>query len=92
MADSSCLEAGCPFSGPANAGPCTANPGTLSDVEIRDVIAAGATVTLDPVAAVQIVTWDTNQWVGDPMCNYAKLIELNGAYVRSRMMMPLLSK
>jgi len=63
MSSSSCLDAGCPFSGPGNAGPCTASPGTLSDVEIRNVILNGATVTLDPVAAVEIVTWDSNQWV-----------------------------
>jgi chitinase len=63
MSSPSCLQAGCHFSGPAGAGPCTANPGTLSDVEIRNIIAAGATVTLDPVAAVQIVTYNTNQWV-----------------------------
>jgi chitinase len=63
MSDPDCLEAGCPFSGAGNAGPCTQTPGILSDVEIRNIIAQGATVTLDPVAAVEIVTWDTNQWV-----------------------------
>jgi len=66
MSDPSCLAAGCPFSGPGNPGPCTVSAGTLSDVEIQEVIAAGATVTLDPVAAVEIVTWDTNQWVSRP--------------------------
>lgn len=63
MSSSSCLEAGCPFSGGGKAGPCTATVGILSDIEIREVVAAGATVTLDPVAAVKIVTWDDNQWV-----------------------------
>ncbi|KAJ5933736.1 chitinase [Penicillium verhagenii] len=64
MSDSSCMTAGCAFSGGGTAGPCTASAGILSDVEIRNIIAnEGATVTLDEVAAVQIVTWDTNQWV-----------------------------
>ncbi|PYH98157.1 glycoside hydrolase [Aspergillus ellipticus CBS 707.79] len=63
MSDPSCMTAGCPFSGGGREGPCTATSGILSDVEIRDIIADGATVTLDEAAAVQIVTWDTNQWV-----------------------------
>ena len=63
MSDSSCMTAGCPFSGAGTAGPCTASAGILSDIEIRNIIANGATVTLDETAAVQIVTWDTDQWV-----------------------------
>ncbi|KAK3935763.1 chitinase [Diplogelasinospora grovesii] len=64
MSSSSCLQAGCPFSGPGKPGPCTASAGTLSAEEIRQVIANnGATVTEDPVAAVEIVTWDGDQWV-----------------------------
>ncbi|PMD63730.1 glycoside hydrolase family 18 protein, partial [Hyaloscypha bicolor E] len=63
MSDPSCLKAGCPFSGGGNPGPCTASAGILSYQEIEQIIAAGATVTLDPVAAIEIVTWDTNQWV-----------------------------
>lgn len=63
MSDSSCLSAGCPFSGGGKAGPCTGTSGILSAAEIEDVIASGATVSLDAAAAVKIVTWDTNQWV-----------------------------
>lgn len=63
MSDPSCLSAGCPFSSGGNPGPCTATSGILSVAEIRDVIASGATVTLDAAAAVKIVTWDTDQWV-----------------------------
>ncbi|KAL1867744.1 hypothetical protein VTK73DRAFT_4029 [Phialemonium thermophilum] len=63
MKSSSCLAAGCEFTGGGNAGPCTQSSGILSDIEIREVIAAGARVELDPVAAVKIVTWDSNQWV-----------------------------
>jgi chitinase len=46
-----------------NPGPCTKSTGILSDLEIRQIISQGASVTLDPVAGVEIVTWDTNQWV-----------------------------
>jgi chitinase len=63
MTSPSCMSAGCPFSGGGNPGPCTATSGILSAVEIRSIVAAGATVTLDPVAAVKIITWDSNQWV-----------------------------
>lgn len=63
MSDSSCMSAGCPFSSGGKPGPCTATSGILSVAEIRDVIASGATVTLDAAAAVKIVTWDTDQWV-----------------------------
>lgn len=63
MSDSNCLSAGCPFESGGKAGPCTASSGILSDIEIRKVIAGGATVTLDEAAAVKIVTWDSDQWV-----------------------------
>ncbi|PQE17041.1 glycoside hydrolase family 18 protein [Rutstroemia sp. NJR-2017a BBW] len=63
MSDPGCLSAGCPFSAGGKAGSCTQTAGILSDIEIRDIIASGATVTLDSAAAVQIVTWDTDQWV-----------------------------
>lgn len=63
MSDPNCLEAGCPFSSAANGGECTGTPGVLSAAEITKIIDDGATVTFDPVAAVKIVTWDTDQWV-----------------------------
>lgn len=63
MSDASCLSAGRPLSGGGKPGPCTGTSDILSDLEIRNIIADGATVTLDPVAAVKIVTWDTDQWV-----------------------------
>ena len=63
LSDPSCIVAGCPFSSGGNPGPCTANSGTLSFPEIQQVIAGGATVTLDTAAAVKVVTWDSNQWV-----------------------------
>ncbi|KAG8162769.1 hypothetical protein KVR01_007247 [Diaporthe batatas] len=63
LADPSCKTAGCPFSGGGAAGECTNSVGTLSFVEINRLIEAGATVTLDKDAAVQIVTWDNDQWV-----------------------------
>lgn len=63
LTDPDCTAAGCPFSAGGNPGPCSASAGTLMFSEIEDIIAGGATVTLDQDAAVEIVTWDTNQWV-----------------------------
>ncbi|CAG8960671.1 hypothetical protein HYFRA_00013439, partial [Hymenoscyphus fraxineus] len=64
--DTSCTMAGCPFSAPGIAGPCTANSGTLSFSEIEAILddeSRGAVKTYDSTAAVQIVVYDTNQWV-----------------------------
>lgn len=63
LSNPSCTAPGCPFSSGGTPGPCTSNSGTLSYTEIQSVIAGGATVTLDKDAAVQIVTWNSNQWV-----------------------------
>ncbi|KFY76624.1 hypothetical protein V498_09544 [Pseudogymnoascus sp. VKM F-4517 (FW-2822)] len=63
MKSSSCLAPGCPFKEGGKAGPCTNTRGILSATEIRQVVADGATVTLDSTAAVKIITWDDDQWV-----------------------------
>ena len=63
MADPNCMEPGCRFKDGAKGGECTGTPGVLSAGEINKIIANGATVTFDEVAAVKIVTWDTDQWV-----------------------------
>ncbi|KAL7622471.1 hypothetical protein AAE478_007977 [Parahypoxylon ruwenzoriense] len=65
MEDPACMTANCPFrnSTGARPGACTNTSGVLSAAEINKIIANGAKVTLDPVAAVNIVTWDTDQWV-----------------------------
>ncbi|KAK4143425.1 glycoside hydrolase superfamily [Dichotomopilus funicola] len=64
MKSPDCLHAGCEFTDGARGGECTGTPGVLSAAEINTIIAAGGTtVTLDEEAAVQIVTWDSNQWV-----------------------------
>ncbi|KFY47845.1 hypothetical protein V495_01790 [Pseudogymnoascus sp. VKM F-4514 (FW-929)] len=63
MKDPNCMEAGCEFTEGGKGGECTGAPGILSAAEITKIIAGGATVTLDTVAAVEIVTWDTDQWV-----------------------------
>ncbi|KAL1869089.1 hypothetical protein VTK73DRAFT_3367 [Phialemonium thermophilum] len=83
----SCTAPGCPFSGGAPAGPCTDSVGTLSFVEIEDIIAGGATVTLDEAAAVKIVTYDGN-WVSyddastlQKKVEYANSICLGGTMV-----------
>ncbi|KFY05480.1 hypothetical protein V492_08509 [Pseudogymnoascus sp. VKM F-4246] len=63
MKDPNCMTAGCEFSGAGNGGECTGAAGVLSAAEISNIITAGATVTFDSAAAVQIVTWDNDQWV-----------------------------
>ncbi|KAK3313314.1 glycoside hydrolase superfamily [Apodospora peruviana] len=63
MKDPGCMSAGCEFTEGGNGGACTGTAGVLSAHEISQIIAGGATMTLDPVAGVQIVTWDENQWV-----------------------------
>ena len=63
MKDPNCMAAGCEFSEGGKGGECTGTPGVLSAHEIMEIIEAGATMTLDPVAGVQIVTWDSDQWV-----------------------------
>jgi len=63
MKSSSCMHAGCEFTDGAHGGECTGTPGVLSAAEINNIIASGATVTMDEAAAVKIVTWNSNQWV-----------------------------
>lgn len=63
MKDPACMAAGCEFTEGARGGACTGTPGVLSAAEISQIIADGATTTLDEEAAVQIVTWDSDQWV-----------------------------
>lgn len=63
MKDPNCMAPGCEFTGGAKAGACTGTSGVLSAGEINEIIENGAKVTFDEVAAAQIVTWDSNQWV-----------------------------
>jgi chitinase len=63
MKDPNCMAAGCEFKEGGKGGACTGTPGVWSAAEISKIIKNGAKVTLDPVAAVQIVTWDGDQWV-----------------------------
>ncbi|PGG98287.1 hypothetical protein AJ79_08924 [Helicocarpus griseus UAMH5409] len=63
MKDPDCMEPGCEFIDGAKGGECTGTPGVLSAHEIVQIIKNGATVKTDEAAAVNIVTWDTNQWV-----------------------------
>ena len=62
MKDPNCMAAGCEFTEGAKGGACTGTPGVLSAAEIVQIIKDGATMTFDPVAAAQIVTWDGDQW------------------------------
>ncbi|KAI1497269.1 glycoside hydrolase [Biscogniauxia marginata] len=70
------ISAGCGFSGGGKTGDCTNNVGTLSFVEIQRLVDAGADVTLDKDATVQIVTWDNDQWL-----DYANKLCLSGSMV-----------
>ncbi|KAH8802952.1 hypothetical protein F5884DRAFT_903558 [Xylogone sp. PMI_703] len=82
--DPGCLEAGCPFIGGGNAGSCTQSSGTLSYTEIEAILndpSNNAVITLDPVAAVQIVTWGGNQWVS---FDNQETMEMKQAYANSR--------
>ncbi|KAG4273145.1 chitinase [Fusarium proliferatum] len=63
MKSSSCMDAGCEFSSGAKGGECTGTKGVLSASEINKIIKNGGKMKLDKEAAVQIVTWDSNQWV-----------------------------
>lgn len=63
MKDPKCMEAGCDFKDGAKGGECTGTPGVLSAGEIQKIIKDGAKTTFDSAAAVDIVTWDDNQWV-----------------------------
>ena len=63
MKDPNCMKAGCPFKDGAKGGECTGTPGVLSAAEINKIIKDGAKMELDEAAAVEIVTWDKDQWV-----------------------------
>lgn len=63
LADPSCNTPGCVFTAGAPAGPCTNSVGTLSYGEIQQLIQAGARPVLDSQAAVQMLTYNGNNWV-----------------------------
>lgn len=63
LADPSCTNAGCVFTSGARGGSCTQSVGTLSYAEIERLVAGGARVIRDEVAAVKMVVYDTDQWV-----------------------------
>ncbi|RDW84001.1 glycoside hydrolase family 18 protein [Aspergillus mulundensis] len=64
LSDPACNTPGCGFSAGGNPGKCSASAGSLMFSEIQDIIdAGGAEVVHDEKAGVQMVTWDTNQWV-----------------------------
>lgn len=64
LSDSSCAEAGCPFSGAAAPGACTDSAGTLAYFEIQDIIARESPqIHHDEEAAVNYFKFDDNQWV-----------------------------
>lgn len=83
MEDPSCMEPGCPFknSTGADAGRCTGTPGVLSAAEINEIIENGATQTFYEDEAVQVVTWNTDQWVS---WDNEKTLKMKLDYARKR--------
>ncbi|KAF5635714.1 glycoside hydrolase family 18 [Fusarium sp. NRRL 25303] len=81
MKSSNCLEAGCEFSSGAKGGECTGTKGVLSASEINKIIKNGGKMKLDKEAAVQIVTWDSNQWVS---WDDAKTLKMKLDYANER--------
>ncbi|KAK5129371.1 hypothetical protein LTR08_003556 [Meristemomyces frigidus] len=64
LANPSCNTPGCVFTAGGNPGPCTNSSGTLSNAEINLIISQNdLTPTFDNVAAVNWITWGSNQWV-----------------------------
>lgn len=65
MEDPSRMAPGCPFknSTGTGAGRCTGTPGVLSAAEINENITNGGQQTFYEEEAVQVVTWDNDQWV-----------------------------
>ncbi|KAJ6084467.1 hypothetical protein N7486_011267 [Penicillium sp. IBT 16267x] len=65
-----CNTPGCPFrqngtnGGGGNAGSCTGTSGIMSDYEVSRILKNyGPEVVYDEVAAVNWITWATNQWI-----------------------------
>lgn len=70
LEDPSCDSPGCPFSGGGHPGSCTATSGILSDYEINRVLEEySPPVAYDPVAAVNWISWEEDQW-------YASLVSM----------------
>jgi chitinase len=64
LASYSCTEPGCLFSEGAAPGACSGASGILTSAEIHRIIAAkGLTPTFDQGAAVNWISWDSDQWV-----------------------------
>ncbi|KAF2130126.1 glycoside hydrolase family 18 protein, partial [Dothidotthia symphoricarpi CBS 119687] len=67
LADPSCTEPGCLFSGGAKKGVCTGTSGYLAYYEIQDILnknkKRALSVVHDKEAAVKYFSWDDNQWI-----------------------------
>jgi len=63
LSDPSCSAPGCSFSGASNPGPCTNTGGILSYYEIKEILAGGVTPVHDTEAAVNYITFNSNQWI-----------------------------
>ncbi|SMQ53701.1 unnamed protein product [Zymoseptoria tritici ST99CH_3D7] len=70
LADPSCIEPGCPFSGASRKGPCTKTGGILGYYEIQNIIKGADSkkrATVSPVhdeaSAVNYLVFDNDQWI-----------------------------
>ncbi|KJZ72491.1 hypothetical protein HIM_08160 [Hirsutella minnesotensis 3608] len=65
MSDPGCMAPGCPFQNATGTKPgdCTKTSGILSAAEIVQIIKKGANSIFYEKDAVQVVTWDRDQWL-----------------------------
>lgn len=69
LSNTSCIDIGCPYSGPSLPGNCTDSPGVLSLLEIEETIKEkNLTSKLIPNEMVKQITWG-NQWIGYDDCD-----------------------
>jgi hypothetical protein len=65
LSNSSCVDIGCPYSGPSAPGPCTNSPGLLTLSEIEEIISEQNLIPeLIPDIMVKQIIYDNNQWMG----------------------------
>jgi len=64
LANKSCRDVGCPYTGGNRGGPCTTSSGILSLREISQLIKNGVAVPkLLPDLMIKQISWD-DQWIG----------------------------
>nr|AIT18909.1 chitinase [Hirsutella thompsonii] len=83
MADPKCMAPGCPYKNSTGTrrGRCTKTPGMLSAAEIGEILKKGANSTFYEKEAVQVVTWDRDQWLS---WDDARTIKMKREYANKR--------